>query len=53
LFKDAVNQDFTLRPGSPAVVGHSAAGAYAPGSRSRLWWKRDFPPSLVRRRTLR
>ncbi|HXW30209.1 MAG TPA: right-handed parallel beta-helix repeat-containing protein, partial [Xanthobacteraceae bacterium] len=53
LFKDAVNQDFTLRPGSPAVVGHVAAGAYAPGSPPRLWWERDFPPRLVRSRTRR
>jgi hypothetical protein len=50
MFKDATNQDFTLRRGSPAVVGHVAAGAYAPGSPSPLWWKRDFPPKLVRSR---
>ena len=48
LFKDSAKQDFTLRRGSPAAVGHVAAGAYAPGSRSNLWWKRDFPPRLVR-----
>jgi Right handed beta helix region len=48
LFKDSANQDFTLRRGSPAAVGHIAAGAYAPGSPSHLWWKRDFPPRFVR-----
>jgi hypothetical protein len=53
LFKNAVNQDFTLRPGSPAVVGHIAAGAYAPGSPWRPWWKRDFPARLTRSLTLR
>jgi hypothetical protein len=51
LFKDSANQDFTLRRGSPAAVGRIAAGAYAPGSPSRLWWKRDFPPGFVRGRT--
>jgi hypothetical protein len=50
LFKNPANQDFTLRRGSPAVVGHVVAGAYSPGSRSQLWWKRDFPPRLVRSR---
>jgi hypothetical protein len=50
LFKDALNEDFTLRPGSPAVVGHIVAGAYAPGSESQLWWKRNFPPRLFRNR---
>ena len=48
LFKDSANQDFTLRRGSPAAAGHIAAGAYAPGSPSHLWWKRNFPPRLVR-----
>ena len=48
LFKDSANQDFTLRRGSPAVMGHHAAGAYAPGSQSQLWWKWNFPPRLVR-----
>jgi Right handed beta helix region len=53
LFKNAVSQDFTLRPGSPAVVGHVAAGAYAPGSPWRPWWKRDFPARVTRSLTLR
>ena len=48
LFKDSAKQDYTLRCGSPAAVGHVAAGAYAPGSRSNLWWKRDFPPEAKR-----
>ena len=46
LFKDTAGQDFSLRRGSPAVTGHIVAGAYAPGSLSELWWKRDFPPTL-------
>lgn len=48
LFKDPGNQDFTLRHGSPAAIGHVAVGAYAPHSPSRWWWERDFPPRLVR-----
>ena len=50
LFKDSAKQDFTLRRGSPAAVGYAAVGAYAPGSPSQLWWKRDFPPTLLRTR---
>jgi hypothetical protein len=52
LFTDSANQDFTLRRGSPAAMGHVAAGAYAPGSPSQLWWKRNFPPRLARSWTL-
>ena len=47
LFKDLINQDFTPRRGSPAAAGRVAAGAYTPGSPSKLWWKRDFPPRLL------
>jgi hypothetical protein len=46
LFRNPASQDFTLRRDSPAVSGKFAAGAYAPGSRSHLWWQRDFPPTL-------
>jgi hypothetical protein len=45
-FEDPTNQDFTLRPGSPASVDHSAVGAYPSDSSAALWWKRDFPPKL-------
>ena len=47
LFKDLTNQDFTPRRGSPAAATRVAVGAYTPGSRSKLWWKRDFPPRLL------
>jgi hypothetical protein len=47
LFKDAANQDFTPRRGSPRVIVHVATGAYAPGSPSKAWWKSDFPPRMV------
>jgi hypothetical protein len=50
MFKDPVNQDFSLRRGSPTAAGHATAGAHAPGSQSDFWWKRDFPPKLVRAR---
>jgi hypothetical protein len=46
LFKDLANQDFSPRSGSPAA--RVAVGAYTPGSPSKLWWKRDFPPRLFR-----
>jgi hypothetical protein len=44
LFKDPANQDFSLRRGSPAAVDNVVIGAYAPGSRTQPWWKRNFPP---------
>ena len=47
LFNDPVNQDFTLRRGSPAVEGHVAVGAYTSGLPSPLWWKHDFPPRMA------
>jgi Right handed beta helix region len=46
LFREPAEEDFTLRPGSPAVAGLIAAGPYTPGSRLKLWWKRNFPPEL-------
>jgi hypothetical protein len=47
LFKDPANQDFTLRRESPAALNHIAAGAYAPGSATQLWWKQHFPPQFT------
>ena len=43
LFRDAARQDFTPRHASPAKMGSTFAGAYAPGSPSDLWWLRDLP----------
>jgi hypothetical protein len=46
-FKDAANEDFGLRRGSPAAVGRAVVGAYAPDLRSQQWWKQNFPPYFV------
>jgi hypothetical protein len=48
LFKNAARQDFSLQRGSPALSGRVTMGAYAPSSTPHLWWKRDFPPRLIR-----
>jgi hypothetical protein len=48
LFKDAAKQDFSLQKGSPALGGAVTIGAYASSSTPDLWWKRDFPPRLIR-----
>jgi len=47
LFKDPAEQDFTLGRNSPAAIGHGA-GAYPQDGSLELWWKRNFPPRLVR-----
>jgi hypothetical protein len=46
MFKDPANEDFRVPQDSPAAANGSWAGAYAPGSASRLWWKSGFPPKL-------
>jgi hypothetical protein len=50
MFKDPANEDFTVARDSPAVSRGSWAGAYAPGSTPRLWWKSGFPPKLFSQR---
>jgi hypothetical protein len=52
LFNDPANQDFTLGRGFAAAVDHKLRGAYAPGSSSLFWWKRDFPPKMVQVRSV-
>jgi hypothetical protein len=47
LFRDPANQDFRPQNGSPAMKGHSFAGAYPLNSQRQTWWKQDFPPRLV------
>jgi len=47
LFRDTANQDFRPLNGSPAMKGHSFAGAYPLNSQWQTWWKQDFPPRLV------
>jgi Right handed beta helix region len=47
LFRNPASQDFRRR-NLPAETTRHAAGAYAPGSSAQAWWKRDFPPRLVR-----
>lgn len=46
LLMDPANQDFTVRAGSPAALGH-VAEVYTPGAPSLLWWKEDFPPKIA------
>jgi hypothetical protein len=48
MFKNPAKYDFALRPGTSAAVGNVVAGAYAPGTPTNLWWKRGFPPKLLR-----
>jgi hypothetical protein len=48
LFKDPENQDFTQRDGSAVTTVNFPIGAYPFGSTPNMWWKQNFPPSLVR-----
>jgi hypothetical protein len=48
LFKDPVNQDFTLQKGSPADKAGILAGLASSNRASHTWWKADFPPKLAR-----
>jgi len=47
LFKDPVNHDFTLLPGSAAALISGTAGAHATGSAPQFWWKQHFPPQFA------
>jgi hypothetical protein len=48
LFRNAAGQDFSLLSGSPTIQAHIAAKGYPPISQSMSWWKRNFPPKLIR-----
>jgi hypothetical protein len=48
LFINAANENFGLRPDSPADGQGFVAGAYSGGSTNRSWWRENFPPQLLR-----
>jgi hypothetical protein len=48
LFRDPANQDFSLSLNSPAYRAHILAGTIPRKGFSRTWWKKDFPPKMVR-----
>lgn len=43
MFIDPKNQDFRLKPGSPAT----GLGMYPDASPADFWWKENFPPSML------
>lgn len=47
LFKDPDRQDFNMCQGSSAVAARFAAEARWPRSTAKLWWKRNFPPTIA------
>ena len=48
LFENPAEQNFALRSGSPAIRAKLLTAANPGYSSSQDWWKRGFPPKLVR-----
>ena len=48
LFKNPAEQNFALRSGSPAIRAKLLTAANPGYTSSQDWWKRGFPPKLVR-----
>ena len=46
LFRDPADEDFSLDPASPA--GPVAVMPYPEDTPPQLWWRQDFPPTLIR-----
>jgi hypothetical protein len=51
-YRDAAHGDFSLRAGSPAPGTGRIAGVYGASARALVWWRRNFPPTVIEQHQL-